>query len=74
MYAEGLNFEVVGAIDRRVESLEFYFDQAQCDRINAARQKANEICKAASSFCLVEVEPIRPHTDMTDGYFLSEPT
>lgn len=73
VYAEIPNFELIGTADRRVESLEFYFDHAQCDRVNAAREKTNEIRKATSSFHLVEVEQIRPHPDMTDEYFLPEP-
>jgi hypothetical protein len=74
VHAEKPDFELIGATNRRVESLEFYFDQARCDRVNAARERTNEIRKAASTFYLVEVEQIRPHTDMTDEYFLSEST
>jgi hypothetical protein len=56
-----------------VESLEFYIDHSQCDRVNAAREKTNEIRKATTSFYRVEVEQIRPHPNMTDDYFLPEP-
>lgn len=73
VYAEIANFELIGTADRRVESLKFYFDHAQCDRVNAAREKTNEIRKATSGFHLVEVEQIRPHPDLTDEYFLPEP-
>lgn len=73
VYAEIPNFELIGAADRRVESLEFYLDHAQCDRVNAAREKTNEIRKATSSYHLVEVEQIQPHPDLTDEYFLPEP-
>lgn len=64
------NFELIGAADRRVESLEFYLDEEQCDRVDAARVKTNDIRKGAGAFHLVEVPTVRPHPEMTDEYFL----
>lgn len=67
---EGDDYEKVARLDARVASLEFYFDAAQCEAVNAARE-AVEQRRWAEERVRMQVVPISPHPAMDDSYFLS---
>ncbi len=61
--------EAFHGVDRHVESLEFYLDQAQCDAVNAARQAVEDHRRSESSMS-IEFKKAKPHPAMNDTYWL----
>ena len=52
----------------RVESLIFYLNQDQCDRVNEAFEKEMDAREKVGGWRMLR-EPLRPNLDMNDSYF-----
>lgn len=52
-----------------IEQLEFYLNQHQCDRVNAAQERESELRRTNGQIVVVR-PPVVPHPDMDDTYWL----
>lgn len=68
--AEGDDYEKVARLDARASALEFYFDAAQCEAVNGARE-AVEQRRWAEERVRMQVVPISPHPAMDESYFVA---
>lgn len=65
------DFETFARLDRYAQGLEFYFDQAQCDAVNEARERVEER-QWTEEGMRVQTVPISPDPAMDQSYFLPE--
>ncbi|WP_342689714.1 hypothetical protein [Raineyella antarctica] len=68
---DGTDFETFARLDRYAQGLEFYFDQAQCDAVNAARERVEERQWTEEGMRVTTV-PISPDPAMDPSYYLVE--
>lgn len=68
---EDTDFETFARLDRYAQGLEFYFDQDQCDAVNAARQRVEERQWTEEGMRVTTV-PISPDPAMDPDYYLIE--
>jgi hypothetical protein len=54
-----------------LEAHAFYLTQSECDEVNRLRADVDQ--KAPPSSIRIEREPISPHADMNESYYLPEP-
>lgn len=64
------DFETFSRLDDYASKLEFYFDAAQCEAVNEARE-AVEQRRWANERVRMQVVPIAPHPAMDDSYFIA---
>lgn len=69
--ADDTDFETFARLDRYAQRLEFYFDQAQCDAVNAARERVEER-QWTEEGMRVTTRPIAPDPAMDPDYYLIE--
>lgn len=69
--AEDVAYETFARLDRYVTSLEFYFDEAQCEAVNTARQNVEQRRWSEDGMAVATV-PIAPDPALDDSYFLPE--
>lgn len=65
------DFETFARLDRYAQGLEFYFDQNQCDAVNAARERVEERQWTEEGMRVTTV-PISPDPAMDPSYYLVE--
>lgn len=66
---QGEDYEKIARLDRQCERLEFYLDDAQCERVNQARETVEQR-RWTEERVRLQVTPIQPHPAMDDTYFV----
>lgn len=65
-----IDYETFARLDTRAVALEFYFDAAQCEAVNEARENVEQK-RWAEERVRMQVVPIAPHPAMDDSYFIT---